>query len=242
LKKILAGSLFMTNVNEVLEMLRSAANVENLAGMARYGINPEKRLGVKVPQMRQIAKTVGRDHQLALDLWETGIPEAMVVASIVDEPELVTKSQMDKWVADFNSWDVCDQVCMNLFDKTNYSWDRIEAWHERQPEFVRRAAYALIACLAWHDKSAPDEKFIEFIPLIEEAAVDERNYVKKAVSWALRNIGKRNQRLHQAVLETAQELIQSENKTARWIGKDTVKDITSPAVQKRLLRMGQGEI
>ncbi len=232
----------MTNVNEVLEMLRSAADVENLAGMARYGINSEKRLGVKIPRMRQIAKTVGRDHQLALDLWETGIPEAMVVASMVDEPELVTESQMDKWVADFNSWDVCDQVCMNLFDKTNYSWGRIEAWHKRQPEFVRRAAYALIACLAWHDKRAPDEKFIELIPLIEEAAVDERNYVKKAVSWALRNIGKRNQRLHQVALETAQKLIQSESKTARWIGMDTVKDITSSAAQKRLLRMGQGEI
>ena len=169
----------MVDVNIVLEMLRGAADPGNLIGMRRYGMKTDKRLGVKVPKMRKIAKTLGRDHELALNLWETGIPEAMILASMVDEPDLVSKAQMDSWVADFDSWDVCDQVCMNLFDKTPYSWGRIEAWHTHKQEFVRRAAYALIACLAWHDKEATDEKFIELIPLITEASVDEQNYVKK---------------------------------------------------------------
>ncbi|MFN2158796.1 MAG: DNA alkylation repair protein [Anaerolineales bacterium] len=227
----------MADVNEVMEMLQSAADAENLDGMARYGMSTEKRLGVKVPQIRQIAREVGRDHQLALDLWDTGIAEARIVASMVADPELVTEDQMDKWITDFNSWDVCDQVCMNLFEKTPLSWGRIRAWHSREPEFERRAAYALVACLAWHDKNAPDGKFIELIPLIEEAAVDERNFVKKAVSWALRNIGKRSSGLNRVALATARGLIKSDDKTSRWIGKDTIRDITSPAAQRRLSRM-----
>ena len=232
----------MVDVNIVLEMLRGAADPGNLIGMRRYGMKTDKRLGVKVPKMRKIAKTLGRDHELALNLWETGIPEAMILASMVDEPDLVSKAQMDSWVADFDSWDVCDQVCMNLFDKTPYSWGRIQAWHTHKQEFVRRAAYALIACLAWHDKEATDEKFIELIPLITEASVDERNYVKKAVSWALRNIGKRSLRLHNIAIETAGVLIQSDSKSARWIGRDTIKDLKSPTAERRLSRMGQQEV
>jgi len=232
----------MMDVNIVLEMLRDAADPGNLDGMARYGIETEKRLGVKIPQMRKIARTLGRDHKLALDLWDTGIQEAMILASMVDEPDLVTKTQMDEWVGDFNSWDVCDQVCMNLFDKTPHAWGRIRAWHSRESEFVRRAAFALIACLAVHDKQASDDKFIELIPLIEEASVDERNYVKKAVSWALRNIGKRNMRLNEIVLETAGAMIHSDSTSASWIGKDTIKDVTSPAAQRSLARARQQEV
>jgi 3-methyladenine DNA glycosylase AlkD len=226
----------MKTVEDVLEMLSVAADEDRLEGMRRYGISVDKRMGVKVPEMRKIAKQIGRDHELALDLWQTGIAEAMIVASMVDEAVEVTEAQMDEWVNDFNSWDVCDQVCMNLFEKTPFAWAKIHEWAKREPEFVKRAAFALIACLAWHDKSAPDEKFIELIPVIHDGATDERNFVKKAVSWALRNIGKRNRNLNLIALAAAEKLKASESKSARWIGSDTVRDITSQAAQRRLAK------
>jgi len=226
----------MSKVEDVLELLDAAAESERLEGMERYGISVEKRMGVTVPEMRKIAKQVGRDHELALELWQTGIAEAMIVASMVDEPPEVTEAQMDEWVKDFNSWDLCDQVCMNLFEKTPFAWEKIREWAKCEQEFVKRAAFALIACLAWHDKSAPDKKFIELIPIINDGATDERNFVKKAVSWALRNIGKRNRNLNQIVLENTQILKVSESKTARWIGSDTLRDITSPAAKRRLTK------
>lgn len=226
----------MTEIGEVLDLLYAAADSDRLEGMNRYGISIEKRMGVKVPEMRKIAKQVGVDHTLALELWQTGIPEAMIVASMVDDPAAVTEAQMEDWVVDFNSWDVCDQVCMNLFEKTPFAWTKINEWVKREQEFVKRAGFALIACLAWHDKSSPDENFIELIPLINIGATDDRNFVKKAVSWALRNIGKRNRNLNRVVLEAAENLKASESKTARWIGSDTIRDITSPAAQRRLAK------
>ena len=226
----------MTEVGEVLEMLGASADRERLEGMARYGISTESRMGVKVPEMRKVAKQVGRDHQLALELWQTGIAEAMIVASMVDEPDKVTEAQMDAWANDFSSWDVCDQVCMNLFEKTPYAWSKIKEWAACEAEFVKRAGFALIACLAWHDKQAPDERFIELMPVIVSGATDERNFVKKAVSWALRNIGKRNNNLNQAAMATAESLKKCESKTARWIGSDTIRDITSEAAQRRLAK------
>lgn len=228
----------MTTVTDVMEKLAAHADSEQLDGMSRYGIITEKRLGVKVPQMRKIAKQTGKDHHLALALWDTGIAEAMIVASMVDIPAEVTETQMEAWVVDFNSWDVCDQVCMNLFDKTPLVWQKVQDWSQREEQYVKRAAYALIACLAWHDKHAPDENFIDFLPLIKTGASDERNYVKKAVSWALRNIGKRNSTLNAVALQTAHDLKEMDSKPARWIGSDAVRDLTSDATKRRLERTG----
>jgi 3-methyladenine DNA glycosylase AlkD len=175
---------------------------------------------------------------LAQALWATGLDDARILASMVDVAETVTNEQMEAWVADFNSWDVCDQVCMNLFEKSPLAWQKIREWHRRDEEFVKRAAYALIACLAWHDKKAPDTAFLDLMPLVKEGATDSRNYVKKAVSWALRNVGKRNQMLHAAALETAHALQEMDSRPARWIAADTIRDLTSAATQRRLEKAG----
>jgi 3-methyladenine DNA glycosylase AlkD len=224
----------MASVDEVLGQLRAKARPDQVAGMASYGMAAERRLGVSVPDMRGIAKKVGKDHHLALKLWKTGIPEAMIVASLVGEPDKLTGQQMDEWVKDFNSWDVCDQVCMNLFDKSPLAWKKVNDWSEREEEFVKRAAFALIACLAWHDKSADDERFIQLLPLIKRAATDERNFVKKAVNWALRHIGKRNMPLNRAALEAARDIQRLDSRAARWIAADAIRELESDAVQSRL--------
>jgi 3-methyladenine DNA glycosylase AlkD len=189
-RRIKSVVLNMSSVQDVLKKLEEKANPENVKGMARYGMTAEKRLGVSVPNMRMIAKETGNNHELALELWKTGIPEAKIVASMVAEPKRMTEEQIEDWVKEINSWDVCDQVCMNLFEKTPLARKKILEWSKREEEFVKRAAFALIACLAWHDKKAEDAKFIELLPLIKREATDQRNYVKKAVNWALRNIGK----------------------------------------------------
>jgi 3-methyladenine DNA glycosylase AlkD len=227
----------MPSREEVLEMLAAEADPGQLVGMAKYGMTVENRLGVKVPQMRKIAKEIGVDHKLALELWETGVTEAMILASMVDVPAEVTEEQMEAWVVDFDSWDVCDQVCMNLFDKTPLVWKKIHDWSDREEEFVKRAAYALIACLAVHDKVASDEVFILSIPVIKAGATDNRNYVKKAVSWALRNTGKRNPELNTVALATARELVCIDSKSARWIGSDAIRDLTSDATMRKFERM-----
>ncbi len=226
--------IIMPSVNEVLKKLKEKARPENLEGMAKYGMTRDRRLGIAVPEMRKIAKQRGKDHQLALGLWKIGIPEAMMIASMVDLAEKVTEGQMEDWVKDFNSWDVCDQVCMNLFAKTPLAWKKIRDWANRDEEFVKRAAFALIACLAWHNKEASDEEFIDLLPLITEGAVDERNLVKKGVSWALRNIGKRNPNLNDATMKTAKEMQRMDSKSARWIASDTLRDLTSAATKRKL--------
>jgi 3-methyladenine DNA glycosylase AlkD len=228
----------MSSVEQVTEQLQALARPDQLEGMARYGMAVEKRLGISIPQLRKLAKGIGADHALALALWETGIAEARIVAAMVDIPEEVTEAQMEGWVADLDSWDVCDQVCMNLFDKTPLAWGKVREWSEREEEFVKRAAFALLACLAWHDKGATDEQFIALLPLIMREATDGRNYVKKAVSWALRHIGKRNPRLNEIALEVARQLQGMDDKTARWIGTDAVRDLTSDATRKRLAKQG----
>jgi len=224
----------MAAADEVMAQLHAAARPDQLAGMARYGISTANRLGVTMPELRRIAKQTGKDHDLALALWRTGIADARILASMVDEPQAVTAEQMDAWVADFDSWDVCDQVCMNLFDKTPLAWEKVREWAGRDGEYVKRAAFSLIASLAWHDKRAQDAAFIALLPVITAGAVDERNYVKKAVSWALRHIGKRNAALREVALATAHELSASASRPARWIGRDTVKDLNSDAVRRRL--------
>ena len=224
----------MASVEEILEKLEARARPDQLEGMARYGMVAERRLGVSVPNMRKIAKELGKDHKLALELWKTGIPEARIVAAMIDQPEKLIERQMEEWVKDINSWDVCDQVCMNLFEKTPLAWKKILAWAEREEEFVKRAAFALIACLAWHNREAQDEEFIKLFPVIKRGAMDERNLVKKAVSWALRNIGKRNANLNKAAIRAAKEMQRIDSRAARWIASDAVRELESEAVQRRL--------
>ena len=224
----------MTSVQDVMDKLQSKARPEQLRGMAKYGMTVEQRLGVSVPDMRKLAKEIGRDHKLALDLWRTGIAEARIVAAMVDDPAKLTEEQMEDWVKGINSWDVCDQVCMNLFEKNQLAWKKIVDWSEREEEFVKRAAFSLLACLAWHDKMASNDKFIELLPVIIRGATDERNFVKKAVNWALRNIGKRNLKLNEVAINTGQEIKRLDSKAARWIAADAIRELESESIQKRL--------
>lgn len=223
-----------TTAKAVLEQLKSKGGPENVKGMGKFGMATDQRLGVPVPEMRKIAKGIGRDHALALKLWKTGVQEARIVASMIDLPEAVTEDQMEAWVADFNSWDVCDQVCLNLFEKTPYAQQKISEWSRRDEEFVKRAGYALIAGLAWHDKKATDDQFIGYFPVIKSGATDERNFVKKAISWALRNIGKRNLHLNKAAIMVANEIQRIDSKAARWIASDTLRELESEKIQARL--------
>ena len=220
--------------DQVLQQLKEKSNPENVKGMSRFGMTSEGRLGVSMPDIRKIAKSTGKDHEVALELWESGIAEARIVAALIAEPDKLTEAQMENWVADLNSWDVCDQVCMNLFDKSPLAIKKVRDWSEREEEFVKRAAYSLIACIAWHDKAAEDQVFIDLFPVIVRGATDERNYVKKAVSWALRHIGKRNRRLNKAAIETAQEIKEIDSKAARWVASDVIRELESEKVQARL--------
>jgi len=226
----------MASVKDVLDKLQSKAKPEQLKGMAKYGISIEQRLGVSVPDMRRLAKELGRDHKLALSIWKTGIAEARILAGMVGDPDRLTEEQMEEWVKDIDSWDVCDQVCMNLFEKNQLAWKKIIDWSDREEEFVKRTAFSLIACLAWHDKKASDEKFIGLLPVITRATTDERNFVKKAVNWALRNIGKRNLNLNRAAINAAREIQRLDSKAARWIAADAIRELESDAVQSRLKR------
>ena len=219
---------------EVLSLLKEKAKPDQLEGIARYGMSVSCRLGVSIPDLRSTAKTLGKDHLLALDLWHTGFSEARILAAMVDEVVLVTEKQMEDWVRDFDSWDVCDQICMNLFEKSPFAWRKIHDWSMREEEYVKRAAFALIACLAWHDKKAEDERFTSIFPVLKNGATDERNFVKKAVNWALRNIGKRNKNLNVAALEFAKELRAMNSKSAQWIANDATRELESEAVRRRL--------
>ena len=224
----------LVSTEVVVEKLRAKARPDQLAGMARYGMKTEHRLGVQIPEMRKIAKETGKNHTLALELWKTGIAEARIVAAMVDEPEKLTEAQMDAWVKDIDSWDIGDQVCMNLFEKTPLAWKKIVDWSKRKEEFVKRTAYGLLACSAWHDKTAEDTRFAGLFPVIAHGALDERSSIKKAVSWALRNIGKRNPSLNKEALRLAQEIRKSGTKSARWVASDVIRELESEAVQKRL--------
>ncbi len=224
------------SIEEVLKRLRGEARPDQLEGMARYGMAVERRLGVSIPNLRKLAKEVGKNHNLALELWKTGIAEARIIAAMIDDPKQLAEAQMEDWVKGINSWDVCDQVCMNLFEKSPLAWRKITDWSEREDEFVKRTAFSLIACLAWHDKKASDDKFIELFPVIVQGANDERNFVKKAVNWALRNIGKRNLNLNKAAIDAAKEIQRLNSKAARWVASDTLRELESAAVQRRLKR------
>ena len=220
--------------NDTLEKLKTLANPKAVEGMARYGINPENTLGISIPNLRGIAKEIGRNHDLAQQLWASGIHEARILASMIDDPEMTTEEQMDSWVKDFDSWDVCDQCCMNLLGKTRFAYRKAVEWSASEQEFVKRAGFVMMACLAVSDKKADDNQFEAFFPVIKEGASDNRNFVKKAVNWALRQIGKRNRGLNRKSIETAEDISKMDSKSARWIASDALRELTSQAVQERL--------
>jgi 3-methyladenine DNA glycosylase AlkD len=219
----------MSVVEFIIQEMKHLGSENNRLGMQRFGINTDKALGVSMPVIRDRAKAYKKDHALALSLWETGIHELRIMAGLIDDPRQVTPQQMDAWAKDFNSWDLCDQVCLNLFDRTPFAETKIREWALREEEFVRRAAFATLAGQAVHMKKAPDEYFITFFPQIEQASSDPRNFVKKAVNWALRQIGKRNPLLNAAAQQLAEKLLSSGNKTAGWIARDALKELSARA-------------
>jgi len=224
----------LIQLEEILRKLKSMLNPKAVDGMARFGINPENTYGVSVPNLRMMAKEISRNHVLAQQLWSSGIHEARILASMIDVPEKVTEKQMETWVKDFASWDVCDQCCSNLFDKTEFAYQKAVEWSKRNEEFVKRAGFVLMATLSVHDKKANDAEFLKFLPIIERESVDDRNFVKKAVNWALRQIGKRNVDLHKKAIKTAREIQRLDSKSARWIAADALRELTNPTIQKRL--------
>jgi 3-methyladenine DNA glycosylase AlkD len=222
---------------DLIRRLKSLSNPKNVEGMSRFGINPRNALGVSIPDLRDLAKDTGKSHRLAQDLWSSGIHEARILAAMLDEPDRVTEKQMDSWIKDFDSWDVCDQVCMNLFDRTPFAFGKAIEWSSRKPEFEKRAGFSLMACLAVHDKKSRDSDFIKFFPAIKAAATDERNYVKKTVNWALRQIGKRKMSLNKMAVKTAAEMLKTQSKSARWVASDAMRELTSSAVLARLKKL-----
>lgn len=218
----------------ILARLEILTNKKNLAGMARFGIATDKAFGVKHPELKAIAKNYRKDHELALELWASGYHEARLLATIIDDPKTVSEAQAEAWVKDINSWDICDGFTGNLIDKTPFAYKKAIQWAHHDEEFVRRAGFALMAWLPVHDKKAPDTKFDPFFPLLIQYAGDERNFVKKAVNWALRQLGKRSVLLNKKAIQTAKHIAKIDNKAARWIAKDALKELQSGAVQARL--------
>ncbi len=232
------ATLRETNVDydETIEAMRSRARPGAAEGMKRFGINPEKAIGVPLPELRKIAKRAGTDRALARKLWASGIHDARILASMVEDPERATEAQMDRWVKAFASWDVCDECCMNLFWKTEFAYPKAVEWSRREREFEKRAGFALMAVLAWKDKEAPDARLEAFLPIVEREATDERNFVRKAVNWALRQIGKRNLALNRKAVRTAKRIAKLDSKAARWIARDALRELEGEAVQARLRR------
>jgi 3-methyladenine DNA glycosylase AlkD len=219
----------LSKAEEVITILRAMESAENRSGMSRFGINVENALGIKVTDLRKLARRVEKNHKLALALWGSGIHEARILATIIDRPGEVTEEQMEFWAADFNSWDIVDQACNNLFRKTPFAHTKVLHWVDRDEEFVKRAAFSLVAVLATHDKNAENSVFENYLELVEREASDERNFVKKSVNWALRGIGKRNQFLRGKAVETAQRILEQDTKAARWIARDAIKELEKKA-------------
>jgi 3-methyladenine DNA glycosylase AlkD len=220
---------------EVIRRIKSLGNPEAVKGMARYGINPQNAYGVSVPALRAMARKIGTDHGLALRLWASGIHDARILAPMIADPALVTEEQMESWVRDFDSWDICDQCCSNLFDQTPFVYAKAVEWSGREAEFVKRAGFVLMAAAAVHNKQTPDAQFAKFLPIIKRGAADERNFVKKAVNWALRQIGKRSPGLNAKAIAVAQAILASaKTPGARWIASDALRELMSAKVQARL--------
>jgi 3-methyladenine DNA glycosylase AlkD len=223
-------------VRDILKVLESEGSRWNVEGMARFGIVSAKAYGVSAPVIRALAKKIGTDHELALQLWETGVHEARLVAALIGDPTRVTKALMNKWVKDFDNWGMCDGACCILFDKTPFAYEMAAEWTRRKEEFVKRAGFVVMAALAVHDKAAPDENFLKFLPIIKRGSKDERNFVRKAVNWALRQIGKRNSPLNAAALSTARDIRKMDSSAARWIASDAIRELESTSVRKRLAK------
>jgi 3-methyladenine DNA glycosylase AlkD len=230
------GVSLAEQLRTALEGLERKSTAHDCANLARFGITATRPYGVSMANVRVLTKELGKNHELAEALWATDRYEARMLACLVDEPERVTPAQMDRWCRDFDNWGITDTACFCLFDRVPAAWDRIVPWSRLQPEHSRRAAFALLASLALHDKQASDARFRAGLKLVEAGAKDERNFVKKGVLWALRGIGMRNAALHAAALETARRLAASSDPTARWVGKTGLRELTSPGVAKRLAR------
>ncbi len=221
------GTSSPPTVEHVLRLLRAQARPDQLPGMARFGIRVDRALGISMPVLRRLAKQIGRDPALAEALWSTGILEARIVASLVADAASFPVERMDAWTAEFDCWALCDQVCKNLYGRSPHAWELIRRWARDRREFVRRAGFVMMAELAVHDRRAPDARFLHLLPIIVRHAGDDRNFVKKAVNWALRQIGKRNGILGDAALELAQRLADSDSHSARWVGRDALRDIAA---------------
>jgi 3-methyladenine DNA glycosylase AlkD len=227
----------LQNADAIVSDLRSRANERDRTGMARFGIRADNVLGgTSLPELRRMAKAAGIDHRLAADLWRSGIHEARILASMVDDPARVTERQMESWARDFDTWDVVDCTCATLFDRTPFAYDKAFAWSEREEEFVKRAGFVLMAALAVHDKQATDEQLAEFLPVIVREAGDPRNFVRKAVNWALRQIGKRNLALNADAIRTSEQILAEGPRSARWVASDALRELRSDAVQARLTK------
>jgi 3-methyladenine DNA glycosylase AlkD len=224
----------MTTADEVIAWVRANGSKKVRDGMTRFAIPNDKASGIQVGTMRAYAKKVGRDHALAAALWKTGWYEARMLACFIDDPAQVTAAQMDAWAKDFDSWGITDTACFALFAKTPDAWAKAEQWAKVDDELVKRAAFAMLASLVLHDKSGDESRFVRGLALIERGARDERNFVKKAVNWALRTIGKKNAALNAAAIAVSERLAASAAAAPRWVGKDALRELTSPAVQKRL--------
>lgn len=221
---------------EVLAELRAMADPSNLKGQARFGIDVSNSLGISMTSLRPLARRIGKDHALAIALWDSGIREARILATLVDDPVQVTEEQMEAWAAEFRSWEVVDAACCNLFDRTQFRYSKAVEWAAREEEFVKRAAFSLIAGIAVHDKTAPDDELVALLPVIQRESCDRRNFVRKAVNWALRQIGKRNLELNRAAIEAGEAIAAMDCKGARWVASDALKELRSPQVQQRLRR------
>ncbi|HXS37868.1 MAG TPA: DNA alkylation repair protein [Flavipsychrobacter sp.] len=210
---------------QIIKLLQEMGNAANLEGMKRYAIDTSNSFGVNMPEIRAFAKSYKRDHELALQLWDSGIREAMILASLIDDPKMINKAQINKWVKDFNSWDVCDQTCINLFKKTPYAIDKAKEFSTRKDEYVKRTGFVLMACYAVDVKTGNEETFDDFLTIIEREAWDGRNFVKKAINWALRQIGKRNDISRKKAISTAKRILKQSSKSAQWIAKDALKEL-----------------
>jgi 3-methyladenine DNA glycosylase AlkD len=222
------------DVADVVLMLEKRASKKTKDGMARYGIPSDKAFGIPVGVLKQLAKSLGPSHTLAAALWKTGHYEARMLATFVDEAEQVTPEQMERWCKDFDNWAICDTACFALFDRTPHAFKKIPAWAKSKEEFVKRAAFALLASLTVHAKAAPDAEFLRCLPLVEKAAQDPRNFVKKSVNWALRSVGKRSRALNLAAIEVGERLAAQAEAAPRWVGKDALRELRSASVQRRL--------
>jgi 3-methyladenine DNA glycosylase AlkD len=223
-------------LNELTLLLKKLGDKKAVPFMAKFGINPEFALGIRIPVLRRLSKEIGKNHSLALQVWEAKYHEGRILATMIADPKETTRKLADDWTSDFNSWDLCDQTCMNLFEKLPFAWEKTVEWCHREHEFEKRAGFVMIARLAVSDKKTADEKFEMFFPLLIQAATDPRNFVKKAVNWAIRQIGKRSLHLNKEMIALSRQLSMTDNKTARWIAADAIRELDNKAMQNRLMK------